>query len=179
MLFGRCPAAPSNSAALEYAENQCFNGWSLFRTGQRLNGKALSIKAFVVGRELTRAGRFSRQQAEGPDASPCGELAVGPSGGGHNSRPPPVRSNGSLCPCHLGKGFAVPHTSCSVQASVEVHSVDRYGRQSCTLSSPSLLLGTASCFAYLRAAKCSFPGTDHRFCALRAAKCRFSGTDYC
>ena len=53
------------------------------------------------------------RQAEGPDASPCGELAVGPSGGGHNSRPPPVRSSVSLCPCHLGKGVAVPHISCS------------------------------------------------------------------
>ncbi len=89
---------------------------SLFCTGQRLNGKALSIRAFFVGRKLTRAGRFAWQQAEGPDASPCGELAGGPSGGGHNSRPPQVRSNGSLCPCHLDKGVAVPHTSCSGQA---------------------------------------------------------------
>ena len=121
--------APTNSTALEWAENQRFNGWSLFRAGQRLNGKALSIKAFFGGRKLTRAGRFAWQQAEGPDASPFGELAVGPSGGGHNSRPPPVRSNGSLCPCHLSKGFAVPHTSCSGQASVSVQSVGRYGRK--------------------------------------------------
>ena len=35
---------------------------------------------------------------------------------------------------------------------------------------------TASCFAYLRAAKCRFSGTDHRFGVLRAAKCRFPGT---
>ncbi len=28
-------------------------------------------------------------------------------------------------------------------------------------------------FGGLRAAKCLFPGTDHRFCALRAAKCLF------
>ena len=33
----------------------------------------------------------SRQLAEGPDASLCGKLAVGPSGGGHSARPSPVR----------------------------------------------------------------------------------------
>jgi len=32
-----------------------------------------------------------RQQAEGSDASLCGKLAVGPSGGGHSARPSPVR----------------------------------------------------------------------------------------
>ena len=44
--------------------------------------------------------RFARQQAEGPYASPFGELAGGPSGGGHDSRPPPVRDTCLLChPC--------------------------------------------------------------------------------
>jgi len=41
--------------------------------------------------------RKFRRQAEGPDASLFGELAGGPSGGGHNSRPPPVRASCSLC----------------------------------------------------------------------------------
>jgi hypothetical protein len=41
--------------------------------------------------------RKFRRQAEGPDASLFGELAVGPSGGGHNSRPPPVRDSCPLC----------------------------------------------------------------------------------
>ena len=63
------------------------------------------------------------------------------------------------------------------KTSVEVHSVDRYGRQSRTLSSSSLLLCTASCFAYLRAVRCQFPGTDCCLDVLRAAKCLFPGTD--
>ena len=44
-----------------------------------------------------RGERKFRRQAEGPDASLFGELAGGPSGGGHDSRPPPVRASCSLC----------------------------------------------------------------------------------
>ena len=99
-----------------------------------------------------------------------------------------MRDSASLCPYFLGKGVAFslhpslfpksafPLLPFSCQASVEVQSLDRYGRQSCTLSSPFLLCGTASCFAYLRAAKCLFPGTDCCFGVLRAARCLFPGT---
>ena len=88
------------------------------------------------------------RQAEGPDASPCGELAVGPSGGGHSSRPPPVRDSASLCPYFLGKGVAFslhpslfpksafPLLPFSCQASVEVQSLDRYGRRNQRVGEP-------------------------------------------
>ena len=45
-----------------------------------------------------------RLQAEGPHASPFGELAKAPSGDGHDSRPAPVRISGqaaSLATCEL------------------------------------------------------------------------------
>lgn len=53
--------------------------------------------------------------------------------------------------------------------------MDRYGRQSCKLSPPSLLSGTASCFAYLRAAKCLFPGTAADRLSWSAATARRCG----
>ena len=67
------------------------NGLSLVRVDVKSRAGCVPI---VNTRQRSVFGggeRWFRQQAEGLDASPFGELAVGPSGGGHNSRPPPVR----------------------------------------------------------------------------------------
>ena len=81
-----------------WVSSSCRRGTYLWQNGLslvRVDVKSLAGCVPIVNtrqRSVFGGGeRWFRRQAEGPDASPCGELAGGPSGGGHDSRPPPVR----------------------------------------------------------------------------------------
>ena len=98
---GRCPPMASRRCCrigqgislLRYFICRC--GHEIWRKGQN---------CCRIGSEIDHWRHFDRQcvrQAEGPNASPFGELGGGPSGVRHDSRLTPVRPPGRFCLPHV------------------------------------------------------------------------------
>ncbi len=125
------------------------------------------------------------RQAEGPDASPCGELAVGPQAAGMTAArrrcvlssafAPAIRAKAS--PSLAGKR---PETCPCIQKT-RPRAGKRLKPCPRTRKTPfraGKRLGTCprTYKPWVRAGEWTFAGTDHRFGVLRAAKCPFPGT---